>query len=116
MSSVGRSFSWLDQRVRNGEFTLLDGTVVQPLRSPGGYRYFTIEMLREVACCCSAPLVLIRRPEVGLPRAGDNRPPRHRRIQDPWLSAVFRAVRGWDCIFARLIPSAGDRLHIGLQL
>ena len=49
---LGRSFSWLDQRVRNGEFTLPDGTVVQPLRSPGGYRYFTMEMLREIACCC----------------------------------------------------------------
>jgi hypothetical protein len=49
---LGRSFSWLDQRVRNGEFTLPDGTVVQPLRSPGGYRYFSIEILREIACCC----------------------------------------------------------------
>ena len=37
---LGRSFSWLDQRVRNGEFVRPDGTTVQPLRSPGGYRYF----------------------------------------------------------------------------
>ena len=49
---LGRSFSWLDQRVRNGEFTLPDGTVVQPLRSPGGYRYFSIEMLTDIATCC----------------------------------------------------------------
>ena len=48
---LGRSFSWLDQRVRNGEFTLPDGTVLQPLRSPGGYRYFSIEVLRDIACC-----------------------------------------------------------------
>lgn len=37
---LGRSFSWLDQRVRHGDFTLPDGTVVQPLRTSGGYRYF----------------------------------------------------------------------------
>ena len=46
---LGRSFSWLDQRVRNGEFALLDGTVLQPLRTPGGYRRFTLEMLKEIA-------------------------------------------------------------------
>ncbi len=49
---LGRSFSWLDQRVRNGEFTLPDGTVLQPLRAASGYRYFTIEMLKEIATCC----------------------------------------------------------------
>ncbi len=49
---LGRSFSWLDQRVRNGEFTLPDGTVLQPLRASSGYRYFTIEMLKEIATCC----------------------------------------------------------------
>jgi hypothetical protein len=47
-----RSYSWLDQRVRNGEFTLPDGTVVEPLRTAGGYRLFTIEMLQEIAMCC----------------------------------------------------------------
>jgi hypothetical protein len=46
---LGRSFSWLDQRVRNGEFTLPDGAVVQPLRTPGGYRRVTLEMLKDVA-------------------------------------------------------------------
>jgi hypothetical protein len=47
-----RSYSWLDQRVRSGAFTLPDGTVVQPLRMSSGYRLFTIEMLQEIAMCC----------------------------------------------------------------
>jgi hypothetical protein len=29
-----------------------DGAVVQPLRSPGGYRYFSIQMLKDIAACC----------------------------------------------------------------
>jgi hypothetical protein len=45
---LGRSFSWLDQRVRNGDFVLPDGTVVQPLRTPGGYRRFSLEMLKDI--------------------------------------------------------------------
>jgi hypothetical protein len=45
---LGRSYSWLDQRVRNGDFVLPDGTVVQPLRTPGGYRRFTLEMLKDI--------------------------------------------------------------------
>lgn len=49
---LGRSFSWLDQRVRNGDFALPDGTNVQPLRSRGGYRYLTFEMLIDIASCC----------------------------------------------------------------
>jgi hypothetical protein len=49
---LGRSFSWLDQRVRKGDFALPDGTTAQPLRSPGGYRYFTFEMLQDIAACC----------------------------------------------------------------
>ena len=32
---LGRSYSWLDQRLRRGQFVLPDGTIVQPLRSPG---------------------------------------------------------------------------------
>jgi hypothetical protein len=44
-----RSYSWLDQRLRQGEFVRPDGTIVQPLRSPGGYRRFTLEMLRDIA-------------------------------------------------------------------
>jgi len=49
---LGRSYSWLDQRVRNGEFTLPDGAVVEPFRTAGRYRYFSIEMLRDIATCC----------------------------------------------------------------
>jgi hypothetical protein len=44
---LGRSYSWLDQRVRKGEFVRTDGTTVQPLRTAGGYRYFTIAMLQD---------------------------------------------------------------------
>jgi hypothetical protein len=47
-----RSYSWLDQRLRRGEFVRLDGTQVQPLRSPGGYRYLTLAMLRHIATHC----------------------------------------------------------------
>jgi len=46
---LGRSYSWLDQRLRRGDFVQPDGTSVQALRSPGGYRYFTIEMLKDIA-------------------------------------------------------------------
>ena len=46
---LGRSYSWLDQRIRNDEFVLPDGTPVRPLRTPGGYRRFTTTMLREMA-------------------------------------------------------------------
>jgi hypothetical protein len=44
-----RSYSWLDQRLRAGQFMLPDGTTVQPRRTPGGYRRFTPAMLRDVA-------------------------------------------------------------------
>jgi hypothetical protein len=47
-----RSYSWLDQRLRRGEFVAPDGSVLRPLRSPGGYRYFSVEMLRDIAQCC----------------------------------------------------------------
>ena len=46
---LGRSYSWLDQRVHNGQFVRSDGTVVQPLRTAGGYRRFTTEMLKDIA-------------------------------------------------------------------
>jgi hypothetical protein len=45
---LGRSYSWLDQRLRAGQFVLPDGTTVQPLRTPGGYRRFTVQMLRDI--------------------------------------------------------------------
>ena len=46
---LGRSYSWLDQRLRRGQFVLPDGTVVRPLRTTGGYRRFTTAMLRDIA-------------------------------------------------------------------
>jgi len=49
---LGRSYSWLDQRARNGEFVRTDGTVVRPLRTPGGYRRFTLAMLEDIALSC----------------------------------------------------------------
>ncbi len=45
---LGRSYSWLDQRLRAGQFVLPDGTTVQPVRTPGGYRRFTLQMLRNI--------------------------------------------------------------------
>ena len=47
-----RSYSWLDQRLRQGEFVAPDGSVLRPLRAASGYRYFTIEMLRDIAAYC----------------------------------------------------------------
>ena len=49
---LGRSYSWLDQRLRQGDFVQPDGTSVQALRSRGGYRYLTFEMLIDIASCC----------------------------------------------------------------
>ena len=45
---LGRSYSWLDQRLRAAQFVLPDGTTVQPSRTPGGYRRFTLQMLRDI--------------------------------------------------------------------
>jgi hypothetical protein len=49
---LGRSYSWLDQRVRQGQFVRRNGTVIQPLRTPGGYRRFTLRMLEEITLSC----------------------------------------------------------------
>ena len=46
---LGRSYSWLDQRLREDQFIRPDGTTVQPLRTQGGYRRFTTEMLKDIA-------------------------------------------------------------------
>jgi hypothetical protein len=46
---LGRSYSWLDQRLRAGQFMLPDGTTLQPRRTAGGYRRFTLVMLEEIA-------------------------------------------------------------------
>jgi hypothetical protein len=45
---LGRSYSWLDQRLRAGQFVLPGGATVEPLRTPGGYRRFTLRMLRDI--------------------------------------------------------------------
>jgi len=45
---LGRSYSWLDQRLRAGQFVLPGGATVEPLRTPGGYRRFTLQNLRDI--------------------------------------------------------------------
>ncbi len=46
----GRSYSWLDQRLRKRQFVRrTDGTVVAPLRTAGRYRRFATEMLKGIA-------------------------------------------------------------------
>jgi hypothetical protein len=45
---LGRSYSWLDQRLRAGQFVLPGGATVTPLRTSGGYRRFTLQMLRDI--------------------------------------------------------------------
>jgi hypothetical protein len=49
---LGRSYSWLDQRLRHGEFVRPDGSVLEPLRAASGYQYFSIEMLQDIAAYC----------------------------------------------------------------
>ncbi|WP_426649791.1 hypothetical protein [Mycobacterium seoulense] len=47
-----RSYSWLDQRLRRGEFVAPDGSVLEPLRAANGYRFFSTQTLREIAMYC----------------------------------------------------------------
>lgn len=49
---LGKSCSWLDQRLREDQFNRPDGTTVQPLRTQGGYRRFTLAMLEDIALSC----------------------------------------------------------------
>jgi hypothetical protein len=46
---LGRSYSWLDQGLRDNKFTLPDGTEVEPRRTAGRYRRFTLAMLEDIA-------------------------------------------------------------------
>ena len=46
---LGRSYSWLDQRLRAGQFVGPDGIPITPLRTAGGYRRFTLAMLQAIA-------------------------------------------------------------------
>jgi hypothetical protein len=48
---LGRSYSWLDQGLRDGTFTRLDGSPIEPQRTGGGYRRFTLAMLEDLALC-----------------------------------------------------------------
>ncbi|MUL76441.1 hypothetical protein [Mycolicibacterium sp. CBMA 226] len=48
----GRSYSWLDQRLRAGDFKRRDGTTIEPLRTPGNYRRFDVPILKDIAFCC----------------------------------------------------------------
>ncbi len=47
-----RSYSWLDQRLHRDEFVRPDGSKIQPVTDGCGYRYFSIEMLKDIATCC----------------------------------------------------------------
>ena len=47
-----RSYSWLDQGLRENRFTLLDGTPIEPQRTAGGYRRFSLAILQDIAMCC----------------------------------------------------------------
>jgi hypothetical protein len=83
---LGRSSSWLDQRLRKGQFVLPDGTTVHPLRTSGRYRRFTIAAPRRRHKQLSTALVLDGGAEVGLPRAGYGLPHTDGRIIDSELS------------------------------
>ncbi|HEY2500239.1 MAG TPA: hypothetical protein VGI68_02155 [Mycobacterium sp.] len=47
-----RSYSWLDQRLRRGEFVAPDGSVLEPLWAANGYRYLTVQIMRDIAAYC----------------------------------------------------------------
>jgi hypothetical protein len=49
---LGRSYSWLDQGLRDNKFTLPDGTKVEPRRTAGRYRRVTLAMLEDIALSC----------------------------------------------------------------
>lgn len=45
----GRPRGWLTQKLREGFFVDLDGSVIEPLRSKGGHRRYTRDMLMAMA-------------------------------------------------------------------
>jgi hypothetical protein len=47
-----RSYSWLDQGLRDNKFTVPDGTKVEPRRTAGRYRRFTLAMVEAIALSC----------------------------------------------------------------
>ena len=51
---LGRSYSWLDQRSRAGQFILPDGNTAEPLRDAGRLSRFTLQMLRDIILASAA--------------------------------------------------------------
>ena len=92
---LGRSYSWLDQRLHAGQFVRPDGTFVQPLRTARRLpAIHSGDARRHSAQQLPKPLVPDGPFEVHLPRAARSRPPRDRRVQDPKLSVFLWAARG----------------------
>jgi len=91
---LGRSFSWLDHGIGEDKFVLPDGTKIEPRRTAGGYRRFSLAMLEDIALSCyrhgwfSMEKLTSAFREVAMCH-----PPRHRRVQDPELSAFLRQLR-----------------------
>ena len=87
---LGRSYSWLDQRLHAGQFVRPDGTFVQPLRTARRLpAIHSGDARRHSAQQLPKPLVPDGPFEVHLPRAARSRPPRDRRVQDPKLSVSY---------------------------
>ncbi len=49
---LGRSYSWIDQRLRQDQFTYPDDSVIQHRRTAAGYRRFDVELVKEAAFSC----------------------------------------------------------------
>jgi hypothetical protein len=45
---LGRSYSWLDFRLRNGDFADTSGNAIQPTRTAGNYRRFDTETVKAI--------------------------------------------------------------------
>jgi hypothetical protein len=86
--------SWLDQRVRKKEFVRPDGSAVVPLRTPGGYRRFTLnDAQRHSGMLLSPRLVLDGQGQIHVSPTPYRRPPRHRRVQDPGMTTPLGCLR-----------------------
>jgi hypothetical protein len=51
-SILGRSYSWIDQRLRQDQFTYPDHSVIYASRTAAGYRRFDVETIKEICWCC----------------------------------------------------------------
>jgi hypothetical protein len=86
---LGRSYSWLDQGLRDNKFTLPDGTKVEPRRTAGRYRRFSLAILEDIALeLLPARFVPDGEAELHVPRIAYGRTPRDRRVQDPRLNLL----------------------------